>query len=345
MRLKKFCPDTETRTRRVLTRAVEGTPFWINVHTRLEDVIAPDAGDDDADRRFLRNAHFDFTIHKETRAEALWAFEFDGPQHETAVQRRRDIQKNRICLLADLPLLRIDDRHLNANEKEAVLDWHVRRWLVYEQAMPRLLADRDREIAEMTEEEIAEAGVWLIAERPHLDVEMLFELDNPYQPTIDIARRLLHQYGVYATEVLSREELTGAVDYLARFDFLGAVSDPGRSASFLRWVCPFRVERFDGHLVDTSLESQVQLRSDGVWESRAAYPVHDGTGPMPPALARSGWAAMANFMPAGDEAWDWLPAGPAGGGAAEIGKALAEYNALREVELWAQRTLRRRRAS
>ncbi|MGY1825981.1 DUF2726 domain-containing protein [Blastococcus sp. SYSU DS0541] len=343
MQLKKFCPDTETRTRRVLSRVVEGTLFWINVHTRLEDVIEPGPDDDAADRRFLRDAHFDFTIHKQTRAEALWAFEFDGPQHQTAEQRRRDTQKNRICLLAGLPLLRIDDRHLNVNEKEAVLDWHVRRWLAYEKVMPGLLDDRDREIAEMTEEEIADAGIWLLADRPHLDVEMLFELDNPYQPTIDIARRLLHQYGIYATEVLGRDELTSNVDYLARFDFLGALSDSGRlSASFARWVCPFRVERFDGYLTSTSRQPHVELRSNGVWESRVAYPVHDGHGPLPDALARSGWAAMTTFLQ-GPDAWDWMPAGPAGGGAAEVGKALAEYNALREVELWAQRSLRPRR--
>jgi hypothetical protein len=345
MRLKQFCPDTETRTRRVLTRAVEGTPFWINVHTRLEDVIAPEESDDVGDRRFLRDAHFDFTIHKETRAEALWAFEFDGPHHGTVVQRRRDVQKNRICLMAGLPLLRIDDRHLSVNEKEAILDWHVRRWLAYEKVMPGLLDDRDREVGAMTEQEIAEAGMWLIAERPHLDVEMIFELDNPYQPTIEIARRLLNQHGVYATEVLSASELTAKVKYLARFDFLGGVSDRGQSSSFHRWLCPFRVERFDGYLVNSSREPHVELRSSGVWESRVAYPVHNGHGPMPPALARSGWAAMTEFLHGGDDAWDWLPAGPAGGGAAEIGKALAEYNALREVELWAQRKLRPRRAS
>jgi hypothetical protein len=37
------------------------------------------------------------------------------------------------------------------------------------------------------------------------------------------------------------------------------------------------------------------------------------------------------------------PAGPDGGCAYEVGKELAEYKALREVELWADRTLGSRR--
>jgi hypothetical protein len=292
----------------------------------------------------LRDAHFDFTIHKETRAEALWAFEFDGPQHQSTQQARRDTRKNRICLLAGLPLLRIDDRHLNVNEKEAVLDWHVQRWVAYEKVMPGLVDDRDREIAALSPEEIAEAGIWLLGERPDLDVDLVFELENPYQPTLDIARRLMQEYGIYATDVLGDEELTGNVGYLARFDWGGAIADlGGKTASISRWMCPFRVERFDGHLVNSSREPHIELQSNGVWESRVAYPVHDGQGPMPRGLQRSGWAAMAVLMRGGDDKWDWLPAGPAGGGAADIGKALAEYNALREVELWARRTLRPQR--
>lgn len=39
----------------------------------------------------------------------------------------------------------------------------------------------------------------------------------------------------------------------------------------------------------------------------------------------------------------WLEAGPPGGGAHEVGKVLAEYNALREVALWADGTLRSRK--
>ena len=330
MRLRKFETGPESQARRVLVRALEGTRYWVNAHTRLEDVIEPEDDDDPADRQFLRDAHFDLTIHKESRREVLWAFEFDGPTHQSPVQHRRDVRKNRICLSAGLPLLRIDDTHLSANEKQAVLDWHVRRWLAYEETMPKLLEERDREIAAIPSDEIEQAGMFLLGERPHLDVELVFELNNPYEPTLALARRLRRRYGMHTTHLDSGETMRG-VEYLIRFDWMGAVQDLTVQGFHSRWICPVRVERFDGFLCNTRREPQTVLETSGVWQSRIAYPVREG--PEPTGSRVTEWLAGRG----------WLEAGPAGGGAHEVGKVLAEYNALREIELWAERTLRSRR--
>lgn len=330
MRLKKFETSSEAQARRVLIRALQGTRYWVNAHTRLEEVIEPDADDDPADRRFLRDAHFDLTIHKESRREVLWAFEFDGPTHEGPEQRRRDVRKNRICLMAGLPLLRLDDTHLNANEKQAVLEWHVQRWLAYEQMMPRLLEERDREIASIPSEELERAGMFLLGERPHLDAELVFDLNNPYEPTLAIAERLRREYGMHTTHLDQGETMRGA-EYLIRFDWMGAVQDLTVQGFHSRWLCPVRVERFDGFLCHTQRDPETVFEATGVWASRIAYPIHDG--PEPTGSRVDEWLNGGG----------WLEAGPPGGGAYAVGKVLAEYNALREIELWARQMLGSRR--
>lgn len=330
MQLKDFNNASEAMARRVVVRALEGTPYWVNVHTRLEDVIQPDDGDDPADVRFLRNAHFDLTIHKESHRKALWAFEFDGPTHERPEQRRRDIRKNGICLLAGLPLLRINDTHLSVNEKQAVLEWHIKRWMAYEKSMPKMLEERDREIAAMSEEEIRQAGFWLLGERPDLDVELIFELEYPYEPMVRVAERLYERYGMYVTH-LERPASAEKVKYLVRFTMMAGIPDLNAQGFNARWLCPVRVDRPDGATTDARDGSRTVFESTGIWESRVAYPVTEAPEPTTNSLAD--WIAAGGF----------LPAGPAGGGAYEIGKVLAEYNALREVELWADRTIDSRR--
>jgi hypothetical protein len=326
VRLKDFENSSEARARRILGRALEGSPYWVNAHTRLEDVVEPEEGDDLADSRFLRNAHFDLTIHKESQRKVLWAFEFDGPTHQTPEQRRRDIRKNRICLSAGLPLLRIDDTHLSVNEKQAVLDWHVKRWLAYEQTMPKLLEARDREIAAMSDDDIARAGMFLFGERPHLDVELVFELENPYEPTLRLAERLRQRYGMYVSH-LSQSGTMSDGEYLILFDWMGAIQDLNVQGFHSRWICPVRVERSNGAIMDTRSERVAEFQSTGAWESRIAYPVSNRPEPT--------GSRLEEFVAGGG----WLEAGPPGGGAHAVGKVLAEYNALREVEMWAQRAL------
>lgn len=200
--------------------------------------------------------------------------------------------------------------------------------MAYEKSMPRMLEDRDYEIAAMQEEEIRQAGIWLFGERPDLDVEMIFELENPYEPTLRLAERLRQQYGLWWTQTDRGDSLTD-VRYLIRFDWMGAVQDLSVQGCHARWLCPVLVERFDGHL--SGPEPDTVFETTGVWESRVAYPVTEAPEPQSASLAE--WAAAGG----------WLPAGPEGGGADAIGKVLAEYNALREVELWADRALGSRR--
>lgn len=324
---RDFTNYSERRTRRVLVDALAGSGCWVNVQTRLEDVISPDAEDDAQDVRFLRDAHFDFTVHRESSHQALWAFEFDGPQHATdRAQVRRDVRKNRICLTAELPLLRVDDTHLVAHEKQALLTWHVRRWLAYERTMPAMLEERDKAINEIPPEDLAEHGMWLFGERPELDVDFVFNLENPYLPLTDISERLMEKHGIYVTGSfsLSSPEMASFQEpkYLARMRFLGSLLDPATPGFHRRWRCPVSVEPYTG---DMAAHSDPVFEVDGVWDVRFGYPICEEQDDAYDTL--SGWIEAGGFP--------FLPAGPMGAGALEVGDELAQYRALLEVESWA----------
>ena len=215
---------------------------------------------------------------------------------------------------------------------QRVLEWHIKRWLAYEKSMPKMLEERDREISSMSEEEIRQAGPWLMGERPDLDVEMLFELEHPYEPTVRVAERLYERYGMYVTHMTypASEE---KIKYLIKADWMGAIPDLHVQGFHARWLCPVRVNEHVGPRIGTRDESRTLFTTTGIWESRVAYPVAASAEP------------QGNLLEVWLAGGGWLPAGPAGGGAYEIGKVLAEYNALREVELWADRALGSRRMS
>ncbi len=149
---------------------------------------------------------------------------------------------------------------------------------------------------------------------------------------VRVAERLYERYGMYVTH-LERPASAEEVQYLVRFAMMAGIPDLKAQGFNARWLCPVRVERRDGAATNGLKKRETVFESTGIWESRVAYPVTEAPEPTTNSLAD--WAAAGG----------WLPAGPAGGGAYEIGKVLAEYNALREVELWAQRTLGSRRAS
>lgn len=67
--------------------------------------------------------------------------------------------------------------------------------------MPGLLAERDAEIDAMSEEEWEAAGLWLLAERPDLDVDLVFRLRHPFPPLCRVAERLAVEYAFQWSEV------------------------------------------------------------------------------------------------------------------------------------------------
>lgn len=327
MHLKDFSNYSERRVHRILEAALKGTDYWVNSKTSLEDVIAVDDTDSSTDRRFVRNAHFDFTIHTTGRETVVWAVEFDGPHHRTdSEQILRDITKNRICALVGLPILRVEDDLLDGIEREATLSWLIRRWLIYKAEMPQLLKDRNRQINEMTSEDWAknegDDGL-LFTHRPDLDVEFVFDLIHPFPPLASIAERLLLEHGILDPEIMMRPSMEFAESATERRRWIiNGVSFPeprGHPSSkfHTRYVCSMELSPSKPSYREGEPLPEPIAEFRAVHDAPVFYPVRIGQEDpfegSPPLLSGPPY-----------EGSPWA-----------IGKDLAYYKALVDVEQWA----------
>ena len=102
--------------------------FGLSIYpkVRVADVIEPDDyGLTGQLKTYALKAHFDFVICRD-RWRPIYAIEFDGPLHASAVQAARDVQKDELCRLADLPILRIHAAHLTKDYTDlTLLGWLV----------------------------------------------------------------------------------------------------------------------------------------------------------------------------------------------------------------------------
>ncbi|MFK4035344.1 DUF2726 domain-containing protein [Nonomuraea wenchangensis] len=328
MHLKEFSNYSERRTHRILEAALAGSGYWVNSKTSLEDVIAVDSTDSPTARRFVRDAHFDFTIHTAGSNSVVWVVEFDGPHHRIDTEQiRRDITKNRICALVGLPILRVEDDLLDGVEREATLSWLVRRWLMYKAEMPGLLKDRNRQIDEMTpkewEKNEGDAG-FLFAHRPDLDVEFVFDLMNPFPALVSIAKRLLIEYGALDPEIMMRpsagltESMTEKTRWIVRGMSLPELTSHPRPNFYTRYVCEMDLTPSPSGVIHVEGEPEPDPIAEfrAVHEMPVFYPVRlgqkDPFDSEPPLLSGPPY-----------ESSPWA-----------IGKDLAYYKALSKVEKW-----------
>lgn len=328
MELKAFENESEKRTRRVLEIETKDTLYRVNAKTRLEEVFSIGAGDSGDERRFIRDAHFDYTLHRESSPEVIWAFEFDGPHHVSDPEAIRcDILKNRVCAKANLPLLRVEDDLIEASamDRISLLGWLVRRWMVSEKVIPRMVSDRDRSISIMTEREWAEVGIsqGVFTLPPELDVEFLFNLANPYPPLPDTAVRLLKTYGIREGSSLElnpqqRELTTEAVWELSTKG--GPLPDLKSYGLHARSFCEVELRR-----VGEDWRSEPTFAAAGEYMARLAYPTFPGQRSLLDVNPISGKVELCG-PPYGGSLW---AAGP----------MIAWNRALREVEKWAVKNL------
>jgi hypothetical protein len=155
-------------------------------------------------------SHFDFVVQdglgSDHPTHPLFAVEFDGWwAHSDPAVRRRDHSKNRLCAASGLPLVRLDDTFRDRRERLSLMEWLARLWAAHRSEMRGLIAQRDAEAALMTEEELDEAGVWLLGERPDLDVDLVFRLEHPFPPARKVAQRLAERDGFRWPEELGAD--------------------------------------------------------------------------------------------------------------------------------------------
>jgi hypothetical protein len=149
------------------------------------------------DWSWAMTSHLDFVVltglDDPVPNHPMFAVEFDGDHHlADPLQVRRDERKNRLCLAAGLPLLRIDRRHLDVADELPLVRWIAELWHEYRMTMPTLMEERDARFAELSDAEQADPLVML--DHPELDVEFTFALEHPFPPSSRVSRALLREH-------------------------------------------------------------------------------------------------------------------------------------------------------
>ncbi len=327
MELRPFENQSEKRTRRILEIETEDTRYWLNGKTRLEEVFSPGAGDTTKERRFLRDAHFDYTLHKQTSDKVVWAFEFDGPTHTSDPETiRRDILKNKVCAKANLPLLRIEDDLLEAVDGISLLGWLIRRWMAYEKIMPRMASDCGRAASAMSDQDWEEFRISqnLFAAPPELDAELLFNLDKPYPPLPKISARLLKTYGIMDGLSLELNPNWRELDTEAEWELWTEDGpDLADHGLYSRSFCNVELRHAREKVFNKPIFSVT-----AEYMARMAYPTFPnqcGILDPDPETGKLGFCGP-----------------PYGGSLWAVGPMIARYRALKEVEKWASKNLRRK---
>lgn len=124
MRVKKVNNTSEQITFSEIMKGFEGEDYFIFPKLQIKDVLDNEICKKltKRERNYFNTSHFDFVV-TEKNHRPLFAVEFDGPYHEIYKEsvRPRDIIKNRICQIAELPLIRVSDYEVEKYDSISVL--------------------------------------------------------------------------------------------------------------------------------------------------------------------------------------------------------------------------------
>lgn len=315
---KPLLNASERRTHASLLRALADTDRSVSCQPRTLDVLraaapgpfdgrereAAISGLERGDIAFAYKSSFDFVV-LDRNTTPLLAVEFDGPSHLTRDGVRRDACKNRLCLVAGLPLLRVDDRTLTTYEQTELVEWVVSLWIAYLREMPQLEHDRAREISALSSTELHGEGAYLLCDRPDLDVDFVFRLAHPFPPAMKVARRL---------HAARRLHLSDYADLL-RFDDCS-----GDCRGLHADVLPDLAAPTTLVAYESRVHIAGELAGVGRYEATSTYPLHEPASRSSP--EHDAWAELVGG----------LPAGPWFGAPHHLARGMAVYNALLDTE-------------
>lgn len=139
------------------------------------------------------DSRFDFIVTDKLH-KPLFAIEFDGFEHEILDDViKMDIQKNRICQIAELPLIRVSDCQLEKIDSISILQFMVYRFLKYKEEMPRIKQTLYEEIENMSNDEkitITQNGFL----DPSYDPEVQFDIEYPFPLKNEVITKLKNNY-------------------------------------------------------------------------------------------------------------------------------------------------------
>ena len=93
-----------------------------------DQVVATDWRDERLADLYALKSHFDFVVTEDEIP--IFAVEFDGPMHAQDRQRRRDMQKFKLCRRFEFPMLRITAEYLPPHLYRGydMLTWCIESW-------------------------------------------------------------------------------------------------------------------------------------------------------------------------------------------------------------------------
>lgn len=203
MRKLRLLNTSEYLTEQVLLKALEGTGYRVHAPLPLHRVVQREPGEiiPQRDKKYLQTSELDFVVYN-PESYPEFAVEFDGPIHQEAEQRRKDVRKNRICEMAGLPLVRITDIHLEEYEKCSLLEYMIRRFVAWKAEEDEVLAEINEYLATLSEEEFRRLTQDGFLD-PTIDPSVIFDLRHPFPGTAELAERLYAQYGILSDHLES----------------------------------------------------------------------------------------------------------------------------------------------
>lgn len=148
MNVKRLVGLQAMRAHSQIDSMLAGTAWFVTVETRVCDAVG--VRDDEDVPKELQSMYsrgrFDFLIATREQGVPKLVIELDAhPAHGGDEGISRDERKDRVCLRAGLPILRIDLEHLEVKEKATILEWIVGEFIHFQTEFPRLLEKIRRE--------------------------------------------------------------------------------------------------------------------------------------------------------------------------------------------------------
>lgn len=206
MKKKQLLNTSEYKTISELQESLSGTGYSVFPEIQVNNVLSNDASDylSKKEKQTLNTASFDFVVyHSENIPE--FAVEFDGPCHSGCQKKKEsDFRKNKLCCLANLPLLRIDDSFLTKYEGVSFLKFVVDRFLAWKTDIPVISKEIEERLADCKE---------IDYDDPWNDSTFIFDLKYPFPALIDLATRLYNERSVVTSYISDASYCDGTSKY------------------------------------------------------------------------------------------------------------------------------------
>lgn len=195
MKVLRISNSSELITSKELMKGLEGTDFLIFPKLPISEVIDNSISSllSKKEKKFFNTSHFDFTVSTSDHTP-LFAVEFDGPHHNLYEKTIiRDIRKNRICQIAELPLIRITDDHLESYETISIVQFMAYRFAMWQENFLKIKKEIELAMENMSDEELRQLHKDGFV-RAEFDPYFQFDIRYPFPKKDEIKDKLINKF-------------------------------------------------------------------------------------------------------------------------------------------------------